>query len=239
MLGIPNQHITSEEQETEENQAAFRRQLARDTATLKDLQDKAAKAAHRRLEKKLARNSMPKTTTVPFTAVTKLDEDDPDEIKNEIISILTELLNDPEFRLYLLKSGLAATLGNFLNDKAFLKKLEIQETDLGNSIDKTKNAIVNTDMVRNEDSGEKIAAEEAYKNEEKEFVVQSESTQRSVFIIKTIIDKINAHCDKPATSDPPQTSTGSVIASATSAVNSLLTAAQSAVSALVPYSKTY
>jgi len=235
---IPNQHITAEEQETEQNQAAFRRQLARDSATLKDLQDKAAKAAHRRLEKKLARNSMPKTTTV-LTAVTKLDESDPDEIKNEIVSILTELLHDPEFRLHLLKSGLGAALGNFLNDKALVKKLEVQETDLGNSIDKTKNAIVNADMVRNEDAGEKIAVEEAYKNEEKEFVVQSESTQRSVFIIKTIIDKINAYCDKPSTSDPPQTSTGGVIASATSAVNSLLAAAQSAASALVPYSKTY
>ena len=238
MSAIPNQHIIAEEQETEQNQAAFRRQLARDSATLKNLHDKAAKAAHRRLEKKLARNSMPKTTTA-LTAVTKLDESDPDEIKNEIVSILMELLNDPEFRLYLLKSGLAATLGNFLNDKALLKKLEIQETDLGNTIDKTKNAIVNADMVRNEDAGEKIAAEEAYTNEGKEFVVQSESTQRSVFIIKTIIDKINAHCDKPATSDPPQTSTGGVIASATSAVNSLLAAAQSAASALVPYSKTY
>jgi hypothetical protein len=235
---ISNQHITAEEQETEQNQAAFRRQLARDSATLKDLQDKAAKDAHRRLEKKLAHDSMPKTTTA-LTAVTKLDESDPDEIKNEIVSILMELLNDPEFRLYLLKSGLAATLGNFLNDKSLLKKLEIQETDLGNTIDKTKNAIVNADMVRNEDAGEKIAAEEAYKNEGKEFVVQSESTQRSAFIIQTIIGKINAHCDKPATSDPPQTSTGGVIASATSAVNSLLAAAQSAASALVPYSKTY
>ena len=238
MSAIPNQHIIAEEQETEQNQAAFRRQLARDSATLKNLQDKAAKVAHRRLEKKLVRNRMSETTTA-LTAVTKLDGSDPDEIKNEIVSILIELLNDPEFRLYLLKSGLAATLGNFLNDKALLKKLEIQETDLGNTIDKTKNAIVNADMVRNEDAGEKIAAEEAYKNEGKEFVVQSESTQRSAFIIQTIIGKINAHCDKPATSDPPQTSTGGVIASATSAVNSLLAAAQSAASALVPYSKTY
>ena len=119
-----------------------------------------------------------------------------------------------------------------------MKTLELQEVDVGNTIDKSQQQVVAANMERNADAGDKIAASKAYTNEKTEFVAQSASNQRSTFVIKTIIAKLNAYCATLA--DSPQPSTGSVIASASSAVTSLLKAAQSAAaSALVPSAKEY
>ena len=144
-------------------------------------------------------------------------------------------------RLHLLKSGLGAALANLLEVKSSVKTLEMQEVDVGNTIDKSQQQVVAANMERNTDAGDEIAASEAYKNEKTEFVAQSDANQRSAFVIKTIIAKVNAYCATLA--DSPQPSTSSVMASsssAASAVTSLLKATQSAAaSALVPYAKEY
>jgi hypothetical protein len=102
-----------------------------------------------------------------------------------------------------------------------VKNLEMQEVDVGDTIDKSQQQVVAANMERNEDAGDKIAASEAYKNEKTEFVAQSDSNQRSAFVIKTIITKLNAYC--AALADSPSSSPGSVRASASSAASAVTT----------------
>jgi hypothetical protein len=117
-------------------------------------------------------------------------------------------------------------MANLLEDKSSVKTLEMQEVDVGNTIDKSRQQVVAATLERNADAGDEIAVSEAYRNEKTEFVAQSDANQRSAFVIKTIIAKVNAYCATLA--DSPQPSTSSVMAStssAASAVTSLLKAA--------------
>jgi hypothetical protein len=61
----------------------------------------------------------------------------------------------------------------------------VSEADAG---DKAQDEMVVAAVERDKDAGDKISKNEAYENEHKEFVGQSESNNRAVFIIQTIMN---------------------------------------------------
>lgn len=167
--------------------------------------------------------------TAPQTTKLGVTMEDVQVTKSAVIKILMELLKEPDFRDHLLELGLKAAHAQMKKDSEEVTELEKKEVKLGSIADKAQNEVAVTEMERNKDAGDKLSKEQAFVNEHKEFVAQTESNVKAKFIIETIIEKINAYCNgvDQAGADQPQP-TG---AAAKAAIRPLLAAAQAAAEA--------
>ncbi len=152
-----------------------------------------------------------------------------------VLKILMDLLKEPDFRAHLLKLGLEAAKTQLANDESALQALEVKEVSEADAGDKAQHKMVVAAMEREKDAGDKISKKEAYENEHKEFVGQSESNNRAVFIIQTIMNKIRSLCDKTSTSVQSVPPTSTVTAADSSSVRSLLVAAGEAAESAWPH----
>lgn len=118
--------------------------------------------------------------------------------KSAVLKILMELLKEPDFRDHLLDLGLKAAHARQEADKAKVTNLEIKEVDLGEQEDKAEHQAAVSNMERNKAAGDKVAKEEGFVSEHKDYLSQAGSNEKGAFIIRTIIDKINEYCDKQA-----------------------------------------
>jgi hypothetical protein len=105
--------------------------------------------------------------------------------------------------------------------------LEEKEVALANQMDKADHEVHTSELERNKAAGDKVASEEAFVNEHKDYLSQAGSNEKGVFIIRTIIQKINDFCDKQS-APPPGSASG---AAAQAAIRPLLAAAQAAAEA--------
>ena len=163
----------------------------------------------------------------PENAAGGVTKEDVEVTKSAILKILYDLLKDPDFREHLIEQGLQAAHARLDADKAKVQELQKEEVKLAAEADKAKEEAAVAGMDRNEDAGHKLAKEKAYVSEHKEYISQNSSNDKGVFVIKTIINKINEYCDKEGGAQPDDASS----AQQKAAVMPLLAAAQAAAEA--------
>jgi hypothetical protein len=163
----------------------------------------------------------------PENAAGGVTKEDVEVTKSAILKILYDLLKDPDFREHLIEQGLQAAHARLDADKAKVQELQKEEVKLAAEADKAKEEAAVAGMDRNEDAGHKLAKEKAYVSEHKEYISQNSSNDKGVFVIKTIINKINEYCDKEGGTQPDDASS----AQQKAAVMPLLAAAQAAAEA--------
>jgi len=156
-----------------------------------------------------------------------LTKQDVEVTKAAVIKILMSLLKEPDFREHLLDLGLKAAKARLDEDKNQVVGLEKKEVELANQMDKADHEVHTSELERNKAAGDKVASEEAFVNEHKDYLSQAGSNEKGVFIIRTIIDKINDFCDKQSAAPPGPASA----AAAEAAIRPLLAAAQAAAEA--------
>ena len=127
----------------------------------------------------------------------KLDlHQDVEVTKTAVIKILMELLKEPDFREHLLNLGLKAAHAQLMRDQNKVLAQQKKEAALGEGEDKALSEVATSNLDRSKLAGQKIAKEEAYVNEHKDFLSETDSNTKAVFIIKTILGKISAFCDE-------------------------------------------
>ena len=160
------------------------------------------------------------------TSKLAVSKQDVEVTKSAVLKILMELLKEPDFRDHLLDLGLQAAHARQKADADKVTALEKQEVTLAEQQDKAQQQVAVQGLDRNKYAGDKVAKEEAYVTEHKDFLSQVSSNTKGVYIIETIIDKIEGYCDKSSSEGDEATS-----AQQAAAVQPLLAAAQAAAEA--------
>lgn len=145
--------------------------------------------------------------------------------KSAVLKILMELLKEPDFREHLLDLGLKAAQARLEKDTEEVNARKESVVHLASEEDRAMHDVDVSNMQRNRDAGDKVAKEEAFVNEHKDYISAAGSNQKGAFIIQTIIDKINQFCEKKAAAD------GTSGAAQSAAIRPLLAAAQAAAEA--------
>jgi hypothetical protein len=113
---------------------------------------------------------------------------------DEVKTLLTNMLKDLDQREEVIDQSLKTTEDELNDHKAKLVDYEKQVVDLSNAADAAAMKASNMDLQRQDLNGEKINAEETYKNEHAEYVVVAPPADRSIYILKVIMAKINEYC---------------------------------------------
>ena len=113
-----------------------------------------------------------------------------DEVKN----LLMGMLKDLDMREDVIDKSLADTQSQLDAHKAKLVQYEQEVVDLSNAADKAKMKAAAKDLQRHKLAGDKINSAEEYDNEHAEFQIVAPPSERSVFIIQVIMDKITKFC---------------------------------------------
>jgi len=113
-----------------------------------------------------------------------------DFIKNLLMQMLKEL----DMRDEVLDSALEETKKEVESHKEKLRKYEIEVVDLSNAADKASERAASRNLERQKLNGEKINTAENYDNEHAEFAIIAPPAERAIFIIRTIMKKIEDHC---------------------------------------------
>jgi len=113
-----------------------------------------------------------------------------DEVKN----LLQNMLKDLDQRQGVINAALAETQKELDEHKAKLVDYEKQVVDLSNAADAAKMKASQDDLMRQDLNGKKIDAAETYKNEHAEYTVVAPPADRSIYILKVIMAKINEFC---------------------------------------------
>jgi len=113
-----------------------------------------------------------------------------DEVKN----LLNNMLKDLDQREAVIDTALSETEKELEEHKAKLVDFEKQVVDLSNAADAAKMKASQDDLQRQDLNGKKINAAETYKNEHAEYVVVAPPADRSIYILKVIMAKINEFC---------------------------------------------
>jgi hypothetical protein len=113
---------------------------------------------------------------------------------DEVKTLLTNMLKDLDTREETINASLKTTEDELTDHKGKLVDYEKQVVELSNAADSAAMKASNMDLQRQDLNGEKINAEEYYQNEHAEYVVVAPPADRSVYILKVIMAKINEYC---------------------------------------------
>ena len=113
-----------------------------------------------------------------------------DEVKN----LLESMLKDLDQRDEVITSALRDTLAELTEHKAKLVDYEKQVVDLSNAADSAAMKASQEDLARHVLNGKKINAAETYKDEHAEYNVVAPPADRSIYVLKVIMAKINEFC---------------------------------------------
>jgi len=113
---------------------------------------------------------------------------------DEVKTLLTNMLKDLDTREETINASLKTTEDELADHKGKLVDYEKQVVELSNAADSAAMKASNMDLQRQDLNGEKINAEEYYQNEHGEYVVVAPPADRSIYILKVIMAKINEYC---------------------------------------------
>mmetsp|Transcript_49235 Transcript_49235/g.98749 ORF Transcript_49235/g.98749 Transcript_49235/m.98749 type:complete len:394 (+) Transcript_49235:1-1182(+) len=113
---------------------------------------------------------------------------------DEVKKLLGAMLKALEQRETVINKALAQTKTQLKEHTEKLVSFEKQVVDLSNAADKAKQAADSADLQRQKLDGTAVNAKEAYKTEHAEFVIVSPPAERAIYIIKTIMKKVEAFC---------------------------------------------
>ena len=114
--------------------------------------------------------------------------------RNEVKKVLLQLLQDPDFRAFMLKMGMMDLLATLTQEKNVLQQDEQMVADLTDKSDKSAHAEKATGLKRGSAAGLKTTKEEEYSDEHKAFLKTTKSLLREIWIIKQIKKKIISFC---------------------------------------------
>ena len=113
---------------------------------------------------------------------------------DEVKTLLTNMLKDLDQRESTIDNVLSSTEAELKDHQGKLVDYEKQVVELSNAADAAAMKASNMDLQRQDLNGEKINAEEYYTNEHAEYVVVAPPADRSIYILKVIMAKINEYC---------------------------------------------
>lgn len=117
---------------------------------------------------------------------------------DEVKSLLMQMLKDLDQRQGVIAKAYEDTKAELASHTEQLVKYEKQVVDLSNAADKAKQLADNADLERQKLNGESTSAKESYTTEHAEFVIVSPPSVRAIYIIKTIMAKVEAFCSSSA-----------------------------------------
>ena len=129
----------------------------------------------------------------PFSKLT-VSKEEMDATKNEVKKVLLDMLQDPDFRAFMLKMGMMHMLASLTSEEKVLQDDKELVVDLEEKKDKAKHNEQTTDLERGPAAGEKTTMEEEYADEHKVFRKTIGPVDREIFIIKKIKRKITEYC---------------------------------------------
>ena len=113
---------------------------------------------------------------------------------DEVKTLLNNMLKDLDVREDVIKKAQAETEAELKDHEAKLIEYEKEVVDLSNAADAAAMKASNMDLQRQQLNGKKIDAAETYKNEHAEYVVIAPPADRTIYILKVIMAKINEYC---------------------------------------------
>jgi hypothetical protein len=130
----------------------------------------------------------------PFSKL-KVSKEEMDATKNEVKKVLLDLLQDPDFRAFMLKMGLMNMLASFTSEEKVLQDDEETVAEVEKKKDEAKHNEETTDLERGPAEGEKTTREEEYTDEHNVFTRTIGPVDREISIIKKIKLKITEYCE--------------------------------------------
>ncbi len=131
----------------------------------------------------------------PFSKL-KVSKEEMQATKNEVKKVLLDLLQDPDFRLFMLKMGLLNMLASLTSEEKVLQDDEETVAELEKKKDEAKHDEKTTDLERGPAAGEKTTREEEYNDEHNVFLKTIGPVDREIYIIKKIKRKITEYCEQ-------------------------------------------
>merc|ERR1712216_830594 len=108
--------------------------------------------------------------------------------------LLGNMLKDLDQRDEVIKKPLADSKAELEDHKKSLVEYEKQLVDLQNAADAAQMKATNQNLLRQKLNGEKTNAAEAYEEEHAEYVVVAPPADRTIYVLKVIMAKINEYC---------------------------------------------
>jgi len=111
-----------------------------------------------------------------------------------------QMLKDLDMREEVLENALVETAKQLAGHKEKLVKYEMEVVDLSNAGDKAEERAAARNLERQKLDGSKINTAETYDNEHAEFTIVAPPADRAIYILTTIMSKIETFCvaDKEA-----------------------------------------
>jgi len=130
----------------------------------------------------------------PFSKL-EVSKEEMDATKNEVKKVLLDLLQDPDFRAFMLKMGLMNMLASLTSEEKVLQDDEETVAEVEKKKDEAKHNEETTDLERGPAEGEKTTREEEYTDEHNVFTRTIGPVDREISIIKKIKLKITEYCE--------------------------------------------
>jgi len=106
--------------------------------------------------------------------------------KNEVKKVLLELLQDPDFRAFMLKMGMMDLLATFTQEKDVLQKDEQMVADLSDKADSSAHEEKDSGLKRGSAAGLKTTKEEEYKDEHEAYLKTNATLLKEIWIIRQV-----------------------------------------------------
>ena len=113
---------------------------------------------------------------------------------DEVNELLGNMLKDLDQRDEVIKKALADSKAELEDHKKMLVEYEKELVDLQNAADAAQMKATNQNLLRQKLNGEKTNAAEAYEQEHAEYVVVAPPADRTIYVLKVIMAKINEYC---------------------------------------------
>ena len=113
---------------------------------------------------------------------------------DEVNELLGNMLKDLDQRDEVIQKALADSKAELEDHKKSLVEYEKELVDLQNAADAAQMKATNQDLLRQKLNGEKTNAAEAYEEEHAEYVVVAPPADRTIYVLKVIMAKINEYC---------------------------------------------
>ena len=113
---------------------------------------------------------------------------------DEVNELLGNMLKDLDQRDEVIKKALADSKAELEDHKKSLVEYEKELVDLQNAADAAQMKATNQNLLRQKLNGEKTNAAEAYEQEHAEYVVVAPPADRTIYVLKVIMAKINEYC---------------------------------------------
>jgi len=113
--------------------------------------------------------------------------------------LLEQMLKDLALREEVLDKALEETKTELESHKTKLQKYEMEVVELSNAEDKASERAAARNLQRQKLDGNKINSAESYANEHSEYEIVAPPAERAIYILQTIMKKIEAYCAGDAT----------------------------------------